>query len=190
MRCGGDAGAAFAAELDDGDGKRRALCRVGTGAELVEEDETVAVADLEDLHNILCMRREGGKRLLDGLLVADVGEDLLVDVDGAAVVGGDMQTALGHKREQADGLERDGLAAGVWAGDDERVKIAAQPHGDRDDRLAGDERMAGPDEVQLAVGPHLRADGPHGERQPRPGENALKLEQHIVVELDLLAVVG
>ena len=167
MRCGGDAGAAFAAELDDGDGKRRALCRVGTGAELVEEDETVSVADLEDLHNILCMRREGGKRLLDGLLVADVGEDLLVDVDGAAVVGGDMQTALGHEREQADGLERDGLAAGVGA-----------------------ERMAGPDEVQLAVGPHLRADGPHGERQPRPGENALKLEQHIVVELDLLAVVG
>ena len=170
MRCGGDAGAAFAAELDDGDGERRALCRVGAGAELVEEDETVAVADLKDLHDILCMRREGGKRLLDGLLVADVGEDPLVDVDGTAVVGGDMQTALGHEREQADGLERDGLAAGVGSGDDER--------------------MAGPDEVQLAVGPHLRADGPHGERQPRPGENALELEQHIVVELDLLAVVG
>ena len=136
------------------------------------------------------MRREGGKRLLDGLLVADVGENLLVDVDGAAVVGRDMQTALGHEREQADGLECDGLAAGVGAGDDERVKIAAQPYRDRDDRLAGDERMAGPDEVHLAVGPHLRADGPHGERQPRPGENALKLEQHIVVELDLLAVVG
>mgnify|MGYP000372236529 CR=1 FL=1 len=80
--------------------------------------------------------------------------------------------------------------AGVGTGDDERIKIAAQPYRDRDDRLAGDERMAGPDEVQLAVGPHLRADGPHGERQPRPGKNALKLEQHIVVELDLLAVVG
>ena len=44
VRRGGDAGAALAAELDDGDGQRRALCRVGAGAELVEEDETVAVA--------------------------------------------------------------------------------------------------------------------------------------------------
>ena len=86
-------------------------------------------------------------------------KDLLVDVDRAAVVGRDMQAALGHERQQADGLERDGLAAGVGAGDDERIKVAAQPHGDRHDGLAGDERMAGADEVQLAVRPHLRADG-------------------------------
>ena len=96
MRCGGDAGAAFAAELDDGDGERRALCRVGTGAELVEEDETVAVADLEDLHNILCMRRERGKRLLNGLLVAYIGINMLKHREFAAFVCGYEYAALYH----------------------------------------------------------------------------------------------
>lgn len=42
VRCGGDAGAAFAAELDDGDGKRRALCRSVPAQSSIEEDETVA----------------------------------------------------------------------------------------------------------------------------------------------------
>ena len=83
MRRRGDACAALAAELNDGNGQRRALGGVRARAELVKQDEAVFVADLEDLYNILCMRRERGKRLLDGLLVADVGENLLIDIDRA-----------------------------------------------------------------------------------------------------------
>ena len=60
---------------------RRESVMIGSGAELIKQHEAVFVADLEDLYNILCMRRERGKRLLDGLLVADVSENLLVDVD-------------------------------------------------------------------------------------------------------------
>ena len=162
MRRRRNASTALAAELDDGNGQRRALGRVGSGAELIKQHKAVFVADLKNLYNILCMRRERGKRLLDGLFVADVGENLLVDIDRAAVVGRDMQAALGHECQQANGLERDGLAAGVGAGDDERVKITAEAHRDGHDGLAGDERMAGADQVQLAVCAHLRADGAHG----------------------------
>ena len=186
MRRRRNASTALAAELDDGNGQRRTLGRVGSGAELIKQHKAVFVADLKNLYNILCMRRERGKRLLDGLLVADVSENLLVDVDRAAVVGRDMQAAFGHEREKADGLERDGLAAGVGAGDDERVKITAEAHRDGHDGLAGDERMAGADEVQLPVRPHLRADGAHGKGQTRPRENAFQIQQHVVVQLDLL----
>ena len=69
---------------------------------------------------------EGGERLLDALLVADVGVDGGEDGQAAALVGGDGQAGLGHQAEQADGLEGDGLAAGVGPGDEQDgVRFAA-----------------------------------------------------------------
>ena len=41
------------------------------------------------------------ERLLDALLVADVGEDAAEDGQRAAVVGGDVQPGLRHQRQQA-----------------------------------------------------------------------------------------
>ena len=66
------------------------------------------------------------------------------------------QAGLGHQREEAGGLEGDGLAAGVGAGDQEDREVLgagrrrdvgglraalAEPEGDRDD-VAGEQRVA------------------------------------------------
>ena len=48
-------------------------------------------------------------------------------------VGRDVQAGLVHQREQAERPQRDGLAAGVRAGDDERGVAVAEPDVDRDD---------------------------------------------------------
>ena len=63
------------------------------------------------------VRGEGREILLDGLIVADVGEDGVEDGKLGAV-GGDGHAGLRHQGEQADGFEGDGFAAGVGAGDD------------------------------------------------------------------------
>lgn len=46
--------------------------------------------------------------------------------DDAAFVRGDQEAVLGHRVEKARSFERNGLAAGVRAGDDEGVVLAAQ----------------------------------------------------------------
>ena len=43
-------------------------------------------------------------------------------VDDAPVPGGDVQAALGHEGQQTEGLEGDGLTAGVGAGDDQGIE--------------------------------------------------------------------
>ena len=49
-------------------------------------------------------------------------------------IDGDQQPRLRHQREEADGLERDGLAAGVRARDDEG------PHGRHDEQVRPDDK--------------------------------------------------
>ena len=143
MRRRGDLRAALPAELDQRDCQRRALGRVGARAELVQQDERFPVADADDLDDIFHMRREGGERLLDRLLIADVRQHQREHGNKAPVIGGDMQTAFRHQRQKADGLERDGFAARIGAGDDERIEVRSEPDGDRHDRLLVDQRMAG-----------------------------------------------
>ena len=72
------------------------------------------------------MRRERRQALLDALLVANIGEDLTEHWHARRLSGRDMQAGLSHQRQQAGGLQRNCLAAGVWAGDQQDAKIAAQ----------------------------------------------------------------
>ena len=58
--------------LDDSLRQGGALHRVGTGAQLVQEDETAVVRHLEDVDDVHHVGGEGGERLLNALLVADV----------------------------------------------------------------------------------------------------------------------
>ena len=91
---------------------------------------------------------EGGEILLDGLRVADVGEDGVEDGQLGAV-GRDGDSGLRHEGEQADGFQGDGFAAGVGAGDDELAVLAFQFEGDGNDRpplrlqIALEQGMAG-----------------------------------------------
>ena len=136
------------------------------------------------------MGGEGGQRLLDGLLVADVRQHLPEDGNGAAVVRRNVQAALRHQCQKADGLERDGLAAGVWAGDDERVKIRSEPQRDGNDLLAVDERMARPHELQTGVRADLRLHAVHLVRQARACKDAVELHEHLIAVADALAERG
>src|ERR1022692_4208218 len=78
------------------------------------------------------MRREGREVLLDGLVVADVGEDRVENWQ-LGTVGGDRDAALRHQRQQANGLQPYRLAAGVRAGDDELPMFTVEFHGERND---------------------------------------------------------
>ena len=175
--------------LDDGDGERRALGRVGAGAELIEEDERAVVALIEDADDIRHVRGEGGEALLDALLIADVCHDLLEHGQARAVRCRNVQAALRHHGEQADRLERDGFAAGIRAGDDEGVKVAAERDVDRDDDVLGDQRMAGAPERDAALREHGGgAVEPVG--QLRLGEDEVEPDEHVEIEGDVLAVRG
>ena len=80
------------------------------------------------------VRGERAEARGDRLLVADVGEDRPERREPAARLDRNQQTGLRHERQQAERLERDGLAARVRAGDDER------PRRRHDDEIRGDRR--------------------------------------------------
>ena len=189
MRRGGDERAALARVLDDGDGQRRALGRVRAGAELVEQQQRPVVALLEHAHGVRHVRRERGQRLLDALLIADVGHDLVEHRHGAAVGTRDVQAALRHGREQTDGLERDGLAAGVRAGDDERVKFAAERNIDRHSGVLRQQRMARAAQLQVLVR-QLRRDRVELVGELCLGKNEVEAHEHVKVARDVLPVRG
>ena len=118
--------------LCDRDGERRAFVWVGRGAELVDEDKGAFIGTLDDAVEVADVRGEGGEVLLDGLRVADVGEDAGEDRQ-ASGLGRDGNAGLGHDGQQADSLERDGFAAGVWAADDHLALARGKRDGHGDD---------------------------------------------------------
>ena len=172
--------------LDDGDGQRRALHRVGARPQLVEQDQALLIRQLQYLHCVGHMRREGGQALLDALLVAHVRQHPVEHLHGALVAGGDVQAALGHQAQQPQRFQRDGLAAGVGAGDDQRVIRAAQRHRHRHRPGRVQQGMPRPLQVDAAPLPHQRTPRVHGIAQLCPGENGVQLHQQVVVVQDVL----
>jgi hypothetical protein len=87
------------------------------------------------------------------LRVTDVGQECGEDRK-AGCRGGHGQAGLGHHRQQCRGLQRDGLAAGVGAADDELALRGGQLQRERDDMAAVqaempfEQRMAGGFEAQ------------------------------------------
>ena len=131
---GNDSEAADGAEMaGDSDGESCAFFGIGGGAEFVEQDEGVGGGGAGDEIDVGDVGGEGGKILLDGLVVADVGEHSVEDRKLGAI-GGDGQAGLGHEGEEADGFQGDGFASGVGAGDDELATSAFEFDGDGDYR--------------------------------------------------------
>ena len=120
--------AAFSHVLNYRDGQRCALRRVGTRAEFVKEYQRSVVAFGYYVNYVAHVCREGRQALLNALLVAYVGQYVREHGQSAAVVRRDMQAALVHRRKQTYRLYRDGLAAGVRACDNERIKAVSQLH--------------------------------------------------------------
>ena len=105
--------------------------------------------------------------------------------DDAALVRGDQEAVLGHRVEKARGFERNGLAAGVRAGDDEGVVIIADGDVDRHGLVLIEQRMARAKQLAAAavLNKH-RCTGIHVERQlgTRKDEVQLRHEQDIVID--------
>ena len=99
----------------------------------------------------------------------------------------DMETALRHKGQQADGFQSDGLAAGVGSGDDEGVKIRPQTDGDGHDALALNERMPRPLQLRCSVGADLRLHAVHPQGKPGLGEDHIQRRQHLHAQVDALS---
>ena len=77
------------------------------------------------------VRRERRERLLEALLVADVGKHVVEDRELRAFARRHVQAALGHQGEQADRLQGHRLAAGVGPGHDQDPKSDSEIEVDR-----------------------------------------------------------
>ena len=170
--------------FENGHGQRRALGGVGARAQFVKQRQRLGRHRLQNGDDVGHVRGKGGERLLDGLLVADVGEHLVEHGQLAAVGGGDLQAGLRHQRKQPHGLQRHRLAAGVGAGDDQRGELAAHPQRGGHDLFRVDERMAGAHEVDAALLVDLRRRGTHLAGEGGAGKDHVQICQH----LDVVAV--
>ena len=189
MGGGGDHGAALSGVLDDGDGQGRALGGIGAGPQLIKKQEGTLAAFGEDVHNVGHMGREGGEALFNALLVADIGQDMPENRQIAAVRGGDMETALVHRGEQADGLQGDRLAAGIGAGDDQGVEVLPQLHVDRHGLCLIQQRVPGAaQDDALPLHGRLLAVQLVGELGL--GKNQIQPHQQQEIRVDLLPVLG
>ena len=90
--------------LQNGLRQRRPLQGVGARPQLVQKDQRVIVRLLDDGDQVGHVGAEGGQALLDGLLVADVGKDLVEGGDLAPLLRREEEAAHGHEGEQAHGL--------------------------------------------------------------------------------------
>ena len=78
----------------------------------------------------------GAQVVLEVLVVADAHGDALEDREFGALGRGDEHAPLEHVLQQSHGLEADGLAAGVGAGDEQDALAGRQGDGQRDDAAA------------------------------------------------------
>ena len=164
-------------------GERRALGRVGPGAELIEQDQRVRAGRLDDPGDRPEMARERREALGHRLFVADIGEDVLEDRQPRPGLGRDVQPGLVHQREEAKRPQGHGLAAGIRTGDHERGVAVAQPDIDRHD-AAGQPRVTRPEQDDLrpvcGLGPgrvHLGRQARLGGPQVEARERAERLTQ-------------
>ena len=110
------------------------------------------------------VRREGREAHLDRLPVADVGEHVVEDGQHRGL-GGRAEPRLVQERGEAERLQRDRLAAGVRAADDERAQ-GAEVEVDRDGGLRVEQRMPRLEQAHL-VGDLDRRAAPRARERRR-----------------------
>ncbi len=105
--------------IENGHRQCGAFLGVGAGAELVEEHQTPPARVIENVGDGRHVTGERGKRLFEGLLVADIRENIVEERERASFIGRDLHAELVHEGEEAGGLQRNGLTPGVGARHDE-----------------------------------------------------------------------
>ena len=151
-----EGGAPLAEMIDDGDAERAALDRIGTGSDFVEENQRGRHERSVHRHDVRDMAGERAEARINRLLVADVGEQRLKYRHARAIRGGNTQPRLSHQRQQPRGLERDSLAAGVRAGNQQDGR--RRNHLDRDRHGPRKQRMPRGQQLEVAVSRQHRFD--------------------------------
>ena len=78
------------------------------------------------------MAAERGKILCDGLLISNIGENLLEHRQLTARLTGNLEATLGHDGEKSQSLQRYGFTAGVWSSDQQCLRRRTKSYGNRD----------------------------------------------------------
>ena len=78
------------------------------------------------------MAAERGKILCDGLLISNIGENLLEHRQLTARLTGNLEATLGHDGEESQRLQRYGFTAGVWSRDQQCLRRRTKSYGNRD----------------------------------------------------------
>ena len=177
--------AAAAQFLNDGNSQCSALSGVGAGTQLVQQHQRMRHGKLQDSGDLFHVAGEGGKALLNALLVADVYQKFVKYADLAALIGRDQKAALRHSTQQTGGFQGNGLAAGVRAGDNKRVIFPAQCNIYRHALFRVDQRMPRTDQRERIVCTHSRLKGLEIQRQTRFCQQNVNFQHGLIAVLEL-----
>ena len=170
--------------LEDGHGERRTFLRIRAGAEFVDEDEVICARLVEDGNDMRHVRGKRRKALLDALLVADVGKDIVVKRNRRALLDRQKAAALRHEHEEAERLHADGLAARIRSRDEQHGKARAELDVNRHDLFSWDERMACGKQMRLASCGQLWLRGFHTEREARFCKREIDLREDVGIRCE------
>ena len=151
--------------LDDGHGQRRALYGVGATTQLVKEHKGAGAYLGHNGNDVDHMGGEGGKGLLDALLVTKIHQNVIKGADTALLAARDVQTRLGHESKKSHGLERNRLTTGVRAGDDQSVKAHTKGYVDGHHTILVNEGMACLHQVDRPIARDDGRDSAHLRRE-------------------------
>ena len=161
---------------NDGNRQRRALGGVSAGPQLIGQHQALGIGNFQDLNDFDNMGRKGGKALLNALLIANICQHMGKDRRPAPGRHRQHHAAGRHQGQQAQRFQRHGLAAGIWPGDDQRIKAIPQPDIHRHHLFLVDERVPRLAELNDAVLVELRHRRLHFIGQPTLGKKQVQLQ--------------
>ena len=180
----------FSAEFNNGHGQSRALSRVSAGTQLIEQHQSTVIALLYNIHNGTHMAGECRQALCNRLLITDIRQNRVEGGKFTAVTGRHMEAALSHQCQQANGLQGDGLTAGVRTGDNHGIKISTQAKRNRHYGLGIDQWMPCITKLHNARIIHDGCPSTHAITQFRLGENHIQPNQHGKIQINGFRIRG
>ena len=99
-----------------------------------------------------------------------------------------MQAGLSHQGQKPYGLQGDGLAAGVGAGDNQGIVAVSQGYVDGNHGVLFEQGMTSLSDIDFPLLIELRAGSVHIPGQGSPGKNVVQLRQDRKIGFELLGV--
>ena len=116
MCCDESRASAFKQVIEDGARQCRAFLRIGARAKFIEDDQRTLIDLFENADDVRDVTAERAERLLDGLLIANIGIHIVEERQFRTAFSRDVQSALRHERQQTDGFQRNRFSARVRTG--------------------------------------------------------------------------